>query len=478
MCGEVTSTSPVTGRRARARSSRPPPQRTADAMRDGRRAHLPGPVLRRALAGPRRLPPPHRRAVGARRRTPTRCSTPSSPGRSSRSSSTSSASTTACSPTSRASSPASRTSSSATAPTERVELVSLRAPCTAASSGASRSRSLTPAGRHVPGAGRALRDLRAAPRVPPAARRATTTSAWSPAPARPARAARRARRRDGARARRRRPRLDPPALEAERYERLHHQADLQVAARTTRAGRRTATSSRRAARGYAMLPAVSPGDVFFDLEGDPYVGDGGIEYLWGWWTRRRRLRVRLGARRRRREGGARALRRPRRASARAGTRTCTSTTTRRTSARSCGRSRSSTRRARRRSTRCCASEVLVDLYAVVRQALQVGEESYSLKKLERHHGFVRARADACARAAARSSPTRPGSRRGDADLLEAIRAYNEEDCRSTAVAPRLAAGDDAARGRGRVRRRLRRAARAGARGGARPAGVDAGRAAR
>ena len=34
-------------------------------------------------------------------------------------------------------------------------------------------------------------------------------------------------------------------------------------------------------------------------------------------------------------------------------------------------------------------EVLIDLYAVVRQGLQVGEDSYSLKKLERHHGFVR-----------------------------------------------------------------------------------------
>ena len=38
------------------------------------------------------------------------------------------------------------------------------------------------------------------------------------------------------------------------------------------------------AAGYAVLPAPSLGDVFFDLEGDPYVGDTGIEYLWGWWT--------------------------------------------------------------------------------------------------------------------------------------------------------------------------------------------------
>jgi hypothetical protein len=75
-------------------------------------------------------------------------------------------------------------------------------------------------------------------------------------------------------------------------------------------------------------------------------------------------------------------------------------------------------------------EVLVDLYAVVRQGLQVGEDSYSLKRLERHHDFVR---------------LEKGVREGggsiiayetwletaDDGLLESIRAYNEEDCTST-----------------------------------------------
>ncbi len=75
-------------------------------------------------------------------------------------------------------------------------------------------------------------------------------------------------------------------------------------------------------------------------------------------------------------------------------------------------------------------EVLVDLYAVVRQGLQVGEDSYSLKKLERHHGFVRL-----------EKRVREGGgsivayeawlETADDELLEAIRAYNEEDCTST-----------------------------------------------
>jgi len=35
-------------------------------------------------------------------------------------------------------------------------------------------------------------------------------------------------------------------------------------------------------RGFCRLPEPSEGDVFFDLEGDPFVGDGGREYLFGW----------------------------------------------------------------------------------------------------------------------------------------------------------------------------------------------------
>ena len=34
--------------------------------------------------------------------------------------------------------------------------------------------------------------------------------------------------------------------------------------------------------GLACLPEPSPGDLFFDLEGDPFVGEGGLEYLFGY----------------------------------------------------------------------------------------------------------------------------------------------------------------------------------------------------
>lgn len=34
-------------------------------------------------------------------------------------------------------------------------------------------------------------------------------------------------------------------------------------------------------RGLTQLPAPSPGDIFFDIEGDPFVGTAGLEYLFG-----------------------------------------------------------------------------------------------------------------------------------------------------------------------------------------------------
>jgi uncharacterized protein len=34
--------------------------------------------------------------------------------------------------------------------------------------------------------------------------------------------------------------------------------------------------------GFSLLPAPSPGDVFLDLEGDPFVGEHGLEYLFGY----------------------------------------------------------------------------------------------------------------------------------------------------------------------------------------------------
>src|SRR5271166_3219773 len=65
------------------------------------------------------------------------------------------------------------------------------------------------------------------------------------------------------------------------YERLREQARIQVA------GREAGQVLHELLPvvpgfGLSILPAPSPGDIFFDLEGDPFAGEGGLEYLFGY----------------------------------------------------------------------------------------------------------------------------------------------------------------------------------------------------
>ncbi len=93
-------------------------------------------------------------------------------------------------------------------------------------------------------------------------------------------------------------------------------------------------------RGLAALPAPSPGDVFFDLEGDPYVF-GGLEYLFGVTLApttpgaEPRVPHVLGPHQGRREGRVRSSSSTSSSSAARRTPTCTCTTTRRTSRARC-----------------------------------------------------------------------------------------------------------------------------------------------
>jgi uncharacterized protein len=68
---------------------------------------------------------------------------------------------------------------------------------------------------------------------------------------------------------------------AQSYVRIREQARVQVTARQ-RGQPLFETLDPAAGVGLALLPAPSPGDVFFDLEADPFVGEGGIEYLFGY----------------------------------------------------------------------------------------------------------------------------------------------------------------------------------------------------
>lgn len=221
---------------------------------------------------------------------------------------------------------------------------------------------------------------------------------------------------------------DPGPIGPGRFVLLHNQARLQVQSRQTGAPTHRHLPPARAA-GYALLPPPSAGDVFFDLEGDPYFGNSGIEYLWGWWTA---------------EVGYESIwAHDHEAEKAAFERFVDRVVELRAihpelhvfhyAPHELSKLRSlSVQHATREAEvdDLLRGEVLVDLYGVVRQGMQVGEESYSLKKLERHHGFARL-----------EKRVREGGgsivayetwlETRDEELLDAIRAYNEEDCTST-----------------------------------------------
>jgi predicted RecB family nuclease len=65
----------------------------------------------------------------------------------------------------------------------------------------------------------------------------------------------------------------------EGYTRIREQARIQLEARTV--GLKSELLLLEPDKGLFRLPSPSIGDVFLDLEGDPFVGEGGLEYLFG-----------------------------------------------------------------------------------------------------------------------------------------------------------------------------------------------------
>ncbi len=70
----------------------------------------------------------------------------------------------------------------------------------------------------------------------------------------------------------------------EGYERIHHQARLQLESRSLPKPKYEFLEPIAAGLGLARLPEPSLGDIFLDLEGAHFVDDGGHEYLFGWVT--------------------------------------------------------------------------------------------------------------------------------------------------------------------------------------------------
>ncbi|HXG75395.1 MAG TPA: TM0106 family RecB-like putative nuclease, partial [Gaiellaceae bacterium] len=220
-------------------------------------------------------------------------------------------------------------------------------------------------------------------------------------------------------------------MRPETFEKLRHQAELQLHLRR-RGERRIDHLPDEEGKGFRMLPAPSPGDVWLDLEGHPFFEPArGLEYLFGWCYRDEVGELRYEAAWGTDRAGEKAAfehfvdwlvnRRKRYPDLHV------------------YHYASYERAALRRlmgehSTRereiddWLRQEVLVDLYRVVRQALRASVESYSIKEIEKLYGFERT-AEVAGGDESVVLFERWLEAREDA-LLEGIRAYNEEDCRS------------------------------------------------
>lgn len=229
------------------------------------------------------------------------------------------------------------------------------------------------------------------------------------------------------------PGIEVPDVRPTTLERLRGQARIQLAGRES--GRLLheliPPPSDEPVRGLALLPEPSPLDVFFDIEADPWIPDGGLEYLLGVleapdgeprytpiWAHDRLAERRalerfldLVIERLDRDprmhvyhyGGyeAGALKRL--------------------------VQRHQTREAE--LDRLLRAGVLVDLYAVVRTGLRVSTESYSLKAIERL--YLPAREGPVTEAGFSVLAYEAWLRDGNDGHLAELAAYNRDDCLST-----------------------------------------------
>ena len=74
---------------------------------------------------------------------------------------------------------------------------------------------------------------------------------------------------------------EPERGSANSYGRVREQARIQVKARESGKCKFELLPAKHGF-GLSCLPEPSPGDIFFDLEGDPFVGEHGLEYLFGY----------------------------------------------------------------------------------------------------------------------------------------------------------------------------------------------------
>src|SRR5581483_1215002 len=182
----------------------------------------------------------------------------------------------------------------------------------------------------------------------------------------------------------------------EGIERAREQARVQVEGRTRSALVHEPILPVTSGTGFCRLPVPSAGDVFFDLEGDPFVGEQGLQYLFGMAFRDSRGELRYE----KRLTGMHATRED-------------------------------------EIDRLLRAGTLIDLHQAFKQGLRASVEEYSLKKLEAFCGFTRRTPLEESRAAMRYVEHRLelGWPEGE-EIPDAIRTtlegYNAEDCFATA----------------------------------------------
>jgi uncharacterized protein len=223
----------------------------------------------------------------------------------------------------------------------------------------------------------------------------------------------------------------PTGMQEPTFERLQRQAALQLRGRET-GDYHYELLDQRPNEGLGALPAPAPGDLFFDMEGDQFFEIGvGLEYLFGFYCPGDEQKFRpfwgtdRAAEKSAFEGAVDFIveRRKRYPSMHVyHYAPYEKTALRKLMLRHDTREEEIDDLLRR--------EVLVDLYAIVRQSLAISQPSYSIKKLEPFYGMVR------------TADIRKGDdsivmferwlqEPGERKLLDDIERYNEEDCRST-----------------------------------------------
>lgn len=234
------------------------------------------------------------------------------------------------------------------------------------------------------------------------------------------------------------PEARPAKMRAETFAQLRAQAALQHRQRRAFAaavpGAQTYLYEFRddvdARKGFELLPPPDPGDVYFDMEGDPLYAPGrGLEYLFGVYVQAEGRYAAFWAKTPAEE----------RAALEAFLDLVAAQLALHPHAHVYHYAPYETTALKRLTSRFGSREdqladllrtgTFVDLYAVVRQAIRISQPSYSIKKLEPFYGF------------ARTTDLRRGDDSivmfeswlvtGDDVTLEEIERYNDDDCRST-----------------------------------------------